>query len=166
MQIIFSTHNQGKVKEMRSVLQGLPIEILSAEEASIFEDVEEDGETLTANALKKAKFVAEKIGGWAMADDTGFFIDALNGAPGVFASRWLGENVVEEEKARQTIAKISGIREEDRGGYFETVVALVSPEKEEWVFSGRVKGSDEQKNLLSHRGEAFRKLKEFLQTYV
>jgi len=198
MQIIFSTHNNGKIKEIRAVLAGLPIEILSAEEAGVFEDVIEDGATLTANALKKARFVAEKKGGWAIADDTGVFIDALDGAPGVYAARWLGEGLAEEEKARQTIAKISDVTEDKRGGYFETIVALVSPDKEEWVFSGRVQGkfatelrgvnrpqlpydlifipegfdqtfaemSDEQKNLLSHRGEAFRKLKEFLQTYV
>lgn len=194
MKIIFSTHNNGKVKEMRAVLTGLPFEILSAEEAGVFDDVEEDGKTLKENALKKAKYIAQKTGEWTMADDTGFFIDALDGAPGVYAARWLGEDVVEEDKARQTLAKISQISDEQRGGYFETVVALVSPKGEEFIFSGRVVGkltkelrgahrphlpydlifvpqgfnetfaemSDEQKNSLSHRGGAFRKLKDFL----
>jgi len=198
MKLIFSTHNQGKIKEMREILTGLPWEILSAEEAGVFEDVMEDGETLAENSLKKARFIVEKTGEWGVADDSGFFIDALDGRPGIYASRWLGEGLKDEEKARLTLKKIEEIPEGQRGGYFESVVALVSPQKEEFLFSGKVLGqvakelrgqgrtnlpydlifipngfaetfaemSDQQKNNLSHRGLAFKKLQEFLQNYV
>lgn len=140
MKLIFSTHNSGKIKEARAVLFGLPWEILSAEEAGVFDDVIEDGKTLAENALKKAHYLVSKTGEWSMADDSGFFIDALGGQPGIYASRWLGEGLRDEEKARLTLEKIMNIPDNQRGGYFESVVALVSPQKEEFLFSGKVLG--------------------------
>lgn len=173
---------------MRDLLSDLDIEVMSAEEAGVLEDVEEDQDTFTGNSLKKARFVAEKTGQWAVADDSGLCIDALDGAPGVYSARWAnGADLVE-----YTLDKMKD--KENRQAYFESAVALVSPTGEERVFAGRVDGflsneprgvdrpklpydrifipeeydltfaemSDEQKNSLSHRGHAFSQLKEYL----
>ena len=105
MRIIFATHNQGKIKEMRNILASLNVEIASAEETGIFEDVEEDGKTFEENALKKARFIMEKTGEWAVADDSGLCIGALDGAPGIFSSRWAGESASGDVLVNFTLEK-------------------------------------------------------------
>jgi XTP/dITP diphosphohydrolase len=187
--LIFATHNQGKLKEMKEMLKGLPVEVLSATEAGIIEDIEETGTTCRENSLIKSKYVAEKTGEWAVADDTGLCIDALGGKPGVYSARWTNG----APHADFTLDKMKG--EENRQAYFVSVASLVKPGGEEYVFEGKIDGqitldkrgedrpklpydlifqpdgfektfsemSDEQKNSLSHRGKAFRRLKEFLQ---
>ena len=198
MKLIFATHNIGKLKEMRSILSGLDIEVLSAEEAGINDEVAEDGKTLEDNALKKARFVAEKSGFWSIADDTGLFIEALEGQPGVYSARWAGENSSDKQKVDKVLGEMKNVPPGKRQAYFESVVALVSPKGEEKVFSGKINGmisqsprgqsrpklpyddifipegynrtfaemSDEEKNNLSYRGQAFKKLKEFLKNHV
>jgi len=196
MRIIFATHNQGKVKEMQNILSGLDVEIASAEEARIFEDVEEDGRTFEENALKKARFIMEKTGEWAVADDSGLCIAALDGAPGIFTSRWAGESASGDELVNFTLEKMKNISAENRSAYFESAIALVSPEGKQWTFTGTVDGKiaaiskgeshpklpydvifvpkgyektfaemiQEEKNKISHRGLAFLKLKEFIES--
>ncbi|HOX10923.1 MAG TPA: RdgB/HAM1 family non-canonical purine NTP pyrophosphatase [Candidatus Moranbacteria bacterium] len=196
MRIIFATHNQGKVREMQNILSGLDVEIVSAEEAGIFEDVEEDGKTFEENALKKARFIMEKTGEWAVADDSGLCIAALDGAPGIFSSRWAGESSSGDELVNFTLEKMKNIPAENRSAYFESAIALVSPEGKHWTFAGTVDGkivaiskgeahpklpydvifvpegyektfaemSQEEKNKISHRGLAFLKLKEFIES--
>lgn len=188
--LVFATHNQGKVKEMKDILSGLEIEVLSAEEAGVFEDVVEDGETFEENALKKAKFVAEKTGEWAVADDSGLCISALGGAPGVQSARW-SEGA---DLAEYTLDKLKNIPAEERTAYFRSTAALCAPDGRHWFFQGRIDGeipleprgidrpklpydvifipegynrtfaemSDAEKNSLSHRGLAFSCLKEFI----
>ncbi len=189
--LIFATHNDGKVIEMRKILEDLDIEILTAEEAGVMEDVVEDRETFVGNSYKKAKFIVDKTGEWSVADDTGICIDALDGQPGVYSARWAGE----EDIVDFTLNKLKDIPEGKRTAYFETAVVLVSPEGERHEFIGRThgkitterkgemhstklpydvifmpKGIDktfaeitrEEKNNMSNRGEAFRKLREFL----
>jgi XTP/dITP diphosphohydrolase len=195
MKLIFATHNEGKIREMKKILAGLPWEILSAKEAGIEEEPAEDGATFADNALLKAKFVADRTGEWTVADDSGLCIEALNGAPGVFSARWAGDDAAGEEKANKALKELGDLPEEKRGAYFESSVALVSPSGEHWIFTGRAHGkitterqekisrphlpydaifipegftttfgemTDEEKNALSHRGQAFRQLKEFL----
>ncbi len=195
MKLIFATHNEGKVKEMRQILAGLDAEIMSAEEAGVHEDVEEDGVTFAENALKKARFAAQKTREWAIADDSGICIEALNGNPGVQSARWAGEGADGSAIVKKTLEKMKDVPQESRGAYFESCAALVSPDGSEWTFSGRCPGKiimtprgtahpklpydvlfvpegktktfaeieDEEKNSLSHRGTAFRKLKDFLE---
>ncbi|MBI5793876.1 RdgB/HAM1 family non-canonical purine NTP pyrophosphatase [Candidatus Uhrbacteria bacterium] len=192
--LIFATHNQGKVKEMRALMADLGLEILSAEEAGVHEDPVEDGLTFAENALKKARFVAVKTGEWAVADDSGMMIDALDGRPGVHSARWAGEGAGDAGLVNHTLEQLRDVEESARGASFHSVVALVSPEGHEWTFEGVIEGhvvstprgtprpkladdvlfvpvgydktfaqmSDEQKNALSHRGQAFQKLKEHL----
>ncbi len=194
MQLVFATHNPGKVAEMQQILRDLPCEVLSADDAGVREVVMEDGVTFSENALKKARFVSQRTGKWAVADDSGISIDALDGAPGVFSERWAGEHATDADLVQHTMDELSGVPEHRRSAWFESAAALVAPDGQEWVFTGKIEGmipleprgtprarlpydvifipeghtktfaemTDEEKNGLSHRGEAFRQLKEFL----
>jgi len=138
--LIFATHNSGKIIEMRQLMAGLEIEVLGAEEAGVMDDVVEDLETFEGNALKKARFVAEQTGQWAVADDSGVCIDALDGRPGVHTARWAGPDAGDEGLVRHTLEQLSGVPVGERGAQFRTAAALVSPEGKEWVFEGVVEG--------------------------
>lgn len=192
--LIFATHNSGKITEMRHILEGMDIEILTAEEAGIFEDVVEDADTFEGNSLKKAKFISDKTGEWAAADDSGLCIEALGGAPGVNSARWAGEGKSGEEIVAFTLEKMKDVPDSERKAYFMTVIALVSSTGDSWIFEGRIDGSiinefrgeahpklpydaifipdgqqetfaemgKERKSQMSPRGQAFRKMREFL----
>src|SRR3989344_793451 len=148
MKFIFATHNQGKLKEMRALLAGLPYEVLSAQQAGVTDEVEEDGETLEQNAFKKARSVAKQTGEWAVADDAGLFIEALDGRPGIHSARWAGESREEQTMIDFTLQQLVGIPAEQRGAFFESVIALVSPVGKELILRGKVMG----KILESPRG--------------
>jgi XTP/dITP diphosphohydrolase len=141
MKLVFATHNDGKIKEMKALLEGLPCEVVGAAQAGVCEDIEEDMPTFEGNALKKARYVCEKTGEWAIADDSGVCIKALDGAPGVHSARWAGEDASREQLAQYTLAKMHTISEERRQAQFESAVAIVSPQGGEWVFHGTVRGS-------------------------
>jgi len=138
--LVFATHNPGKIEEMRQLLGDLNIEVASADEAGVHDDVEEDGMTFEENALKKARFVASTTGEWAVADDSGITIDALDGRPGVYTARWAGEGASDEELVRHTLEQLKDVEEGRRGASFHSVVALVSPQNESWTFEGIVEG--------------------------
>jgi XTP/dITP diphosphohydrolase len=193
MEIILSTRNSSKAEQIRAVLGGLPISVLTLDDANIKGKAEEDGLTLEENALKKARFAFENANRdiWTMAEDTGLFIEHLNGEPGIFASRWAGEKASTEDILEHTLLTLRGVS--NRRAYFETVAAVVTPEGE-YVFTGKVSGNlleepwtkpqpqmpyssifvpegselvwaemtTDQENEISHRGIAFRKVKEFL----
>ncbi|NUM25328.1 MAG: RdgB/HAM1 family non-canonical purine NTP pyrophosphatase [Candidatus Buchananbacteria bacterium] len=193
-ELIIASNNPGKIEEINNVLKGLNITIKTVREAGLTEEALEDGTTLEENALKKAHFVAKRLGTWAAADDTGLCIEALNGAPGVYSARWAGEGADEKTMIDFALNKLADVPAGKRQAYFETVVALVSPTGEHWLFSGKLPGqiafeakgklrpklpysmifipdgftktfsemTDEEKNSVSHRSIAFRKLKEFL----
>jgi XTP/dITP diphosphohydrolase len=193
--IIFATHNQGKIIEMRSILAGLPVEVMDAEAAGVTEDPVEDGETFEANALKKAGFVAVRTGEWSVADDSGICIDALGGRPGVYSARWAGEGA---DLVAHTLSALEGVPESQRTARFVSSAVLVSPTGERWAFTGTIEGrialcpmgkahaklpydcifipqgysktfaemGMEEKNGLSHRGRAFRELREWLEAYL
>jgi len=192
MKLIFATHNPGKIKEMQELLADSGIEVLSADEVGIEEDVVEDGLTFEENALKKARFVCKKSGECAVADDSGLCIKALNGAPGVFTARWAGEG---NDLIDFTLNQIKDLAEENLGAKFCCSVALVKPDGQEFLFDGVCDGRlvkerrgvahpklpydqifipngreqtfaempAEEKHELSHRGRAFKKLREFFQ---
>lgn len=194
MRLVFATHNTGKLAEMRELLNGIDIEVLSAEEACVHEEPVEDGETFEENALKKARFVAEKTGEWAVADDSGICIQALGGKPGVNSRRWAGEDVSDTKLAQFTLEKMRHVSEGERDAWFESAVVLVSPDGKHWTFGGVIQGTlsmelrgkalpnlpydlifipeghartfaempAEEKNSMSHRGQAFLELKKFL----
>lgn len=192
--IVFASNNAGKIKEMRDILRDSEVEIISASEAGVNEEVEEDRDTFLGNSHKKAEFVSRQTGEWAAADDSGLCIEALDGAPGVFSARWAGEGASDQDIVDHALKKMEGVPEEKRRAWFETVVVLSNPQGEYWSFDGRIYGTlttspqgemrphlaydlifipdgynitfaqmeAEEKNRLSHRGEAFRRMSEFI----
>ncbi len=144
--VIFATHNQGKVKEMREILKDLnmDLEIVTLDEAGIKDDIVEDGKTMEANALIKAKYISENTKEWAIGEDTGLCIEALDGKPGVRTARWAddnGEGIDHEHLYEYCIQQMIDVPEGKRQAYFETALALVSPDGQEWIFKGRVDGA-------------------------
>jgi len=152
MQIIFASKNKGKIHEMKEILSDF--DIISSDEAGVKEDVEEDGKTFEENALKKARYVAQKTGLWSMADDSGLCIEALNNEPGIYTARWAGEGASGDDLVQHTLKKMKEIPEEKRQAFFESDVALVSLEGKEYIFKGRVNGKIAEKPS----GEALPKL--------
>ncbi|MEK7665942.1 MAG: RdgB/HAM1 family non-canonical purine NTP pyrophosphatase [Patescibacteria group bacterium] len=141
MKLVFATHNAGKLKEMRDMLAELKIDVLSADEVGVTEDIVEDGATFEENALKKARYVAVKSGEWAVADDSGICIDALDGAPGVNTARWAGPNAGDEGLIRHTLEMVRDVPEGKRGAHMVSCVAIVAPDGRSWMFEGHVNGS-------------------------
>ncbi|NTU98983.1 RdgB/HAM1 family non-canonical purine NTP pyrophosphatase [Candidatus Falkowbacteria bacterium] len=194
--IVFATHNQGKIIEMKEILKGLPLEIISAEEAGVTEEPVEDGKTFAENALIKARYVASKTGEWSIADDSGLCIAALDNEPGVHTARWGGEAGQSVGLAQYALNRLGD--KENRQAEFFSAVALVSPQGEEHVFQGSIAGaiSDklcgeahpklpydqvfmpngykhtfaemprEEKNKMSHRGQAFLLAKDWLEKNI
>jgi len=188
--IILSTRNPSKAEQIRALFGDVPLFVRTLSEMGIEGEAVEDGLSLEENAVKKARF-ALRPGHLAMADDTGLFIDALGGRPGVHAARWAGD-VSTEEITQYTLRQLEGVW--DRGATFKTVVALVSPDGKERYFSGEVRGvildaprvppqpkmpyspifvpegsdkvwaemTTEEENAISHRGKAFRLVRDYL----
>ena len=138
MKIILATHNSSKVKEISQLMSNH--EIISMDDIGITEDVVEDGDSFEANALKKARFVADQVDEWVFADDSGMCIDALNGQPGIHSSRWAGDNKTDREKAEFTLDKMKDTPVDERRASFNTVAALIAPDGKEQVFEGTLRG--------------------------
>ena len=140
--IVFATGNAGKIREIREILQDIPLPVLSKREAGIDVDVEENGETYEQNALIKARAVAalaspEDI---VMADDSGLEIDYLNKEPGVYSARYLGETTSYRVKNHNLIERLEGVPEEKRTARFVCVIAAVLPDGTELTTRGVIEG--------------------------
>ncbi len=140
MRLVFATHNPGKIPEMHAILAGLPLDVCSADDAGVHEDVVEDGKTFAENALKKARFVAKQSGEWAVADDSGLCINALDGKPGVYSARWAGEHATGETLVRRTLEELQNVPDGKRQAWFASCAALVAPDGREWTFGGKITG--------------------------
>lgn len=138
---MFATHNEGKIAEMRKILVDLPIEVVSAREAGVREEPTEDVTTFEENAIKKARFVAERTNEWSVADDSGICIDALGGRPGVLSARWAGEGAGDKDIETCTLAALQGVPAAKRTARFVSSVALAAPDGRLWTFNGEVAGT-------------------------
>lgn len=201
-QIVFATGNEGKMREIRSILEnfrirGQEVRILSMKEAGIAAEIAEDGRTFEENAVIKARAVAKQAGGAiVLADDSGLEIDFLNGEPGIYSARYLGEDTSYDVKNANLLARLDGVEEEKRTARFVCAIAAVLPDgsliTETKTIEGRIgyeeKGengfgydpifyvpeygkstaelSEEEKNAISHRGRALRAIREKLQKLV
>ncbi|MDX9893038.1 MAG: RdgB/HAM1 family non-canonical purine NTP pyrophosphatase [Patescibacteria group bacterium] len=141
MKIIIATANQGKLKEIKKILKNTNLDIVSSTQAGIVGQVNEDGKTLKANAVKKAKYVSTRTKQWSLADDTGLFIKALKNRPGVHTARWAGKNVNGKGLIDFTLKKLKDLPQQNRQAYFKTVVALTSPNGKIYTFEGKIKGN-------------------------
>lgn len=135
--IVVATKNAHKAAEVVAVLARV-LPDLAVVEGLEWPDIPETGSTLEENALIKARAVAGFTGHAAVADDTGLEVDALGGAPGVWSSRYAGEEATYEENRRALLAAMDG--QTDRAGRFRTVVALVTPSGEVVTASGTLEG--------------------------
>jgi XTP/dITP diphosphohydrolase len=188
--ILFATNNINKLKEIRSSVQ--KYKIVSLKDLNINEEIPETGNTLKANAFQKARYVYEKTGLNCFADDTGLEIDYLNGRPGVYSARYAGEKCSSENNMKKVLVELTN--SSNRNAVFKTVIALII-DGNKYFFEGKVKGvilkeksgidgfgydpifkpngfnqsfaemSITQKNEISHRGIAVRKLIDFLKKY-
>lgn len=124
LHILVATKNSGKVKELNGFLTGLPFQLQSLNEFSDIIEVEEIGETFTDNAILKAKGYALQTGFWALADDSGLEVAALNGAPGVFSARYAGKNSNDAEKISKLLEELNKTGDEKRFARFVCAMAI------------------------------------------
>ncbi len=141
MRIVFATNNKNKLAEIREMLDGSGIEVLSLGDIGCHDDIPETADTLEGNALQKARYIHDKYKMSCFADDTGLEVDALGGAPGVYSARYAGgEGHDSEANMAKLLAGLDG--KSDRRARFRTVVALITDEEEgrEELFEGIVTG--------------------------
>ena len=190
--VIFATSNEGKMKEVRAILEDLGMEVLSMKEAGIHADVVEDGKTFEENAVIKATEIQKVCGEIVLADDSGLEVDYLNKEPGIYSARYMGEDTSYRIKNQSLIDRLEGVEDEKRTARFVCAIAAAFPDGSVEVTRGTIEGrigykesgengfgydpifyvpeygcttaelSPEQKNEVSHRGKALRKMKEVI----
>lgn len=190
--VIFATSNEGKMKEVRAILEDLGMEVLSMKEAGIHVDVVEDGTTFEENAVIKATEIQKVCGEIVLADDSGLEVDYLNKEPGIYSARYMGEDTSYKIKNQNIIDRLDGVEDERRTARFVCAIAAAFPDGTVEVTRGTIEGrigyaesgengfgydpifyvpeygcttaqlSPEQKNEVSHRGKALREMKEIM----
>lgn len=141
MKLLIATRNRGKLREVRALLGGLPVELLTLNDFPQAPEVEENGATLEENAARKAREVARACGVWAVADDSGLFVDALDGRPGVHSARYAGPGPTSEKLCRKLLAEMEGVPSERRGAHFGCRIAMADPQgRVALTAAGRVDG--------------------------
>ena len=190
MRIVLATTNRHKLQEARSVLSGLGIEIASLDEFPSIEPPVEDAATFEGNARIKALYYAGVLGCWALADDSGLEVDALDGAPGVLSARFAGEGADDRANNAKLIAALTNVPDTRRTARYRCSVAFAGGERIIATAAGTLEGvilaaprgsngfgydpyfwvparamtaaemTTDQKNSISHRGAAFRAIRE------
>jgi XTP/dITP diphosphohydrolase len=141
--LVLATRNAHKVKEMRDLLSGLPMNLVGADAFPGVPEPEETGETFAENARIKASAVAKATKHYALADDSGICIDALGGRPGVHSARWAGPGSGAAEWIAKTLAELEGVPDERRTARYVCILALAAPDgrivaESEGMFEGRI----------------------------
>ena len=192
--MIVATRNRGKIREIREALRELGLRIYSLSDFSDVPEIKEDGKSFTENALKKARFYSKVFGKLTLADDSGLEVDSLKGLPGIYSARYAGEEASTRENNQKLLNEMEGIPLPNRGARFKCVIALVSPDGREAIAEGSCKGrigfkekgkkgfgydplfilpkyrktmadlSLEEKNKISHRGKALRKIRKHIKS--
>lgn len=196
MKLILATHNKDKVRELRELTSSLGVEVLSKADVGLADlDPVEDGDSLRANAEIKVRAIAEALdaNGYdrsdavVLADDTGLFVDALNGAPGIHSARFAGEQCSYDDNVDKLLRELAEVPDDRRGAHFQTVIAVLSADGLRFV-EGRLEGhivrerrgthgfgydpvffaneagrtlaelGADEKNKISHRGRAYQAL--------
>ena len=196
MKILVATRNRGKIREIRKALKGLGLQIHALTDFPAAPEVEEDGKTFEENALKKARFYSTLFGKLTISDDSGLEVDSLMGSPGVYSARYAGKGASDRENNRMLLREMKEIRSSKRGATFNCTIAIVSPDGREAVAEGLCRGrigfkeigkrgfgydplfilprygktmaqlTLEEKNRISHRGKALRKLRKIIYTFL
>lgn len=195
MRFLVATHNAKKLRELSRILEPLGIEAITDRElGQPLTEVEETGTTFEENAYLKAASACRETGLPAIADDSGLAVDALDGAPGVYSARYAGENATDAERIAKLLRELEGVPAEKRTAQFVSVVCCVFPDGRTLSVRGECPGrigfaprgeggfgydpifevgdrtyaelSAEEKDAISHRGNALRKLKTALENYL
>ena len=191
--LVVATRNRGKLKEIEAFLEGLVVNIYSAADFEGFPDTVEDGATFELNALKKAREAMCFTGLSALADDSGLVVDVLDGRPGVYSARFAGDAADDDANNRKLLEKLEGVPSDLRQCAFVCSMVFVSSDGCELTFTGRIGGrildegrgkggfgydplflvdgfgrtmaelSIEEKNRISHRGQALQQFREYLE---
>jgi len=188
--IVFATGNMGKMREIREIMDGSGYEIMSMKEAGVDPEIVEDGKTFEENAMIKARAVHKLLpDALVMADDSGLVVDALDGEPGIYSARYLGEDTPYSVKNNNIIERLEGVPDEERTARFVCAIAAVLPDGSEKCVRETVEGRigyeekgefgfgydpifyvpelgcttaeipELEKNEISHRGKALRKMR-------
>ncbi|MBQ6021902.1 MAG: RdgB/HAM1 family non-canonical purine NTP pyrophosphatase [Clostridia bacterium] len=195
MDFLIASHNMKKREELQRILAPLGVSVyLDFECGVILNEVIEDGATFAENALKKARSACADSMMPCIADDSGLCIDALGGRPGVYSARFMGEDTPYPEKIAALLEEMKDVPEEQRTARFVSNIAVVFPDGRHFIAEGRVEGrighemrgnngfgydpifyvgdrsfaefSPEEKDAVSHRGNAIRKAAEMLKEYI
>jgi len=196
MELLVATRNHGKVREIRKALRGRGFRIRSLRDFEDVPDVEEDGRTFGENALKKARFYWKFFNLLTVSDDSGLVVDSLNGRPGIYSARFAGEKATDQENNQKLLSLMENVPISKRGARFQCAIAIVSPLGKEEVVEGECRGKIgfkevgkkgfgydplfilpqlkktvaqltlEEKNRVSHRGKALKKLKRVIGKFV
>ncbi len=200
VEIVFASRNPTKMKQFRSFFRSKDFKIYSMDDVGVIGEAEENGKSLSENSMLKARYVHKRLKPkgryWIIADDTGFYINALNGKPGIKAQRWAGDNKTTEEITQYTLNKLKN--HTDRTATFATTLVIISPQGQEMIVTGEVNGTilreprleaqpnmpyspifvpegskkvwaqmtPAEENKLSHRGKAFLRAKKVLENFV
>ena len=192
---MIATRNKGKIREIREVLNGLGLRIYALSDFPDVPEIKEDGKSFTENALKKARFYSKYFGMLAIADDSGLEVDSLKGLPGIYSARYAGEEASSQANNQKLLSALEGVPVSKRGAKFKCLLAMVSPDGKEAIAEGSCKGSIgfkekgkrgfgydplfilpkngktmaelslEEKNKISHRGKALRKLRKLMKSF-
>lgn len=136
---VLATTNQHKIEEMRAILAPYDVQLLPRPDQVL--DVDETEDTLEGNALVKARALSNATGEAAIADDTGLFIDALSGRPGVHSARYAGDGVNFDENVKKVLFELEGVDVADRRARFRTVIAVAYPSGATWWVDGVLEGT-------------------------
>ena len=192
MKMVFATKNEGKVREIKEMLDSMGVELMSLNHFESLPEIVEDGKTYLENALKKAKIISEFTGETVLADDSGLEVDALGGEPGIYSARYAGEGATDDENNARLLDKLKRVSPNERTASFCCALVLYEKGGNHHSFEARWQGRiidvsrgengfgydpiflcpafnktaaelpPEIKNKVSHRGQAFAKLKEYL----
>jgi XTP/dITP diphosphohydrolase len=194
--LLLATNNQGKIREYRTLLAGLPVDIITLQEAGVTTPVDETAATIPDNAILKATEYARLTGLLTLADDSGLEVDALNGEPGVKSARYAGEHASDIERNELLLKNMAKVPDNKRQARFRCVIAIAGPgvpvQTAEGTCEGRIAresvgrtgfGYDpifivegmsrhmaeltmEEKNAISHRGKAAAKAKKIVESLI
>ncbi len=191
MKLVIATNNQGKVREIKEMLEPIGYEPVSLKDAGIEIEVVEDGETFAENAHKKAKAVYDICHCPVVADDSGLEVDFLGGAPGIYSARYAGEDATDEQRIQKILDELDGVDESMRTARFVCSLYCIIDDDTEYSVRGTLEGfigteplghngfgydpifmvdedtsvamlSSEEKNRISHRASAIKQLTEIL----
>ncbi len=190
--LVVATGNADKIREFTEILDAESYEIISMQKAGIYTEVEENGSTFEENARIKASAIADKTDAIVVADDSGLVIDALGGEPGIYSSRYLGEDTPYSVKNQIILERLLDVPREERSARFICAIVAILPDGREISVQGTIEGyigyepmgengfgydpifyveeynastaslTPEQKNAISHRGKALRALRDRL----